>query len=582
MTVLFAALELIGGLAFFLYGMNVMSGGLGKLAGGSLERSLKKATSNPFLGMGLGAGITIAIQSSSAMTVMLVGLVNSGLMQFEQTINVIMGSNIGTTVTSWILSLSGVDGEGWLSLLKPEHFSPVVAIAGIALIMMSKKTKRQDLGKIMVGFAILMYGMKFMSGAMDGLRENEGFQSMLTAFDNPVLAVLISTVFTGIIQSSAATIGIVQTLAASGLVSFGTAIPLVLGANIGTCATALLSSVGVTREAKKVSAVHIIIKIIGTVVCLAGFFAANALLDFSFMDTNPGRAGVALIHTIFNIVNTLILFPFEKQLVRLTNLIVRPSRKEVQTEFLDERLISTPSVAVNEALAQTKKMAELARSTLNASLNMLVRYDSKTADEILKNEDVLDRYEDKLGSFLVKLSSRSMSDWDSRQVSLMLHSIGDFERLGDHAVNLLKTAQEIHDKEITFSDEAREEIQNMTDALLEIQNITVRAFTDNDRMEAAHVEPLEQVIDVLIARAKSGHIERLQTGKCTIQTGFVLSDLLTNYERISDHCSNIAVAIIETGVGSFDTHAYLNDIKTGGSRSFVEEYKAYAEKYGIA
>ena len=304
MTVLFAALELIGGLAFFLYGMNVMSGGLGKLAGGSLERSLKKATSNPILGMGLGAGITIAIQSSSAMTVMLVGLVNSGLMQFDQTINVIMGSNIGTTVTSWILSLSGVDGEGWLSLLKPEHFSPVVAIVGIALIMMSKKTKRQDLGKIMVGFAILMYGMNFMSGAMDGLRENEGFLAMLTAFDNPILAVLISTVFTGIIQSSAATIGIVQTLAATGLVSFGTAIPLVLGANIGTCATALLSSVGVTREAKKVSAVHIIIKVVGTVVCLAGFFAANALLDFSFMDTNPGRAGVALIHSIFNIVNT--------------------------------------------------------------------------------------------------------------------------------------------------------------------------------------------------------------------------------------------------------------------------------------
>ena len=458
MTVLFAALELIGGLAFFLYGMNVMSSGLGKLAGGSLERSLKKATSNPILGMGLGAGITIAIQSSSAMTVMLVGLVNSGLMQFDQTINVIMGSNIGTTVTSWILSLSGVDGEGWLSLLKPEHFSPVVAIVGIALIMMSKKTKRQDLGKIMVGFAILMYGMNFMSGAMDGLRENEGFLAMLTAFDNPILAVLISTVFTGIIQSSAATIGIVQTLAATGLVSFGTAIPLVLGANIGTCATALLSSVGVTREAKKVSAVHIIIKVVGTVVCLAGFFAANALLDFSFMDTNPGRAGVALIHSIFNIVNTIILFPFEKQLVKLTNFIVRPSRKEVQTEFLDERLISTPSVAVNEALAQTKKMAELARSTLNTSLNMLARYDSKTADEILKDEDVLDRYEDKLGSFLVKLSSRSMSDWDSRQVSLMLHSIGDFERLGDHAVNLLKTAQEIHDKEITFSDEAREEI----------------------------------------------------------------------------------------------------------------------------
>ncbi|MBQ3355503.1 MAG: Na/Pi cotransporter family protein [Oscillospiraceae bacterium] len=582
MQVILAALELIGGLAFFLYGMHVMSGGLGKMAGGSLERSLRKATSNPLLGMGLGAGITIAIQSSSAMTVMLVGLVNSGLMLFDQTINVIMGSNIGTTVTSWILTLTGVEGGGWMELLKPKNFSPIVAIIGAVLILMSKKTKRQDLGKIMVGFAVLMYGMTFMSDAMDGLKDNPSFQSMLVAFDNPLVAVLASTLFTGIIQSSAATIGIVQALTVTGLITYGNAIPLVLGANIGTCATALLSSVGVTREAKKVSVVHIIIKLIGAAVFMIGFFIADTAFDLHFLEDNPGRPGVALVHTVFNVANTALLFPFQKQLVKMTNFFVRSSKKEGVGAFLDERLISTPSIAVNEAMVQTKNMAELAQKTLEVSLELFHHFDEKAAEQIMTDEGDLDNYEDKLGSFLVKLSSRALSDHDSRQVSLMLHTIGDFERLGDHAVNLLKSAREIKDKEIVFSEDAQAEIRNMTDALNEILSLTVRAFRESDRMQAIHVEPLEQVIDVLIARSKSKHIERLQLGKCTIQTGFVLSDLLTNYERISDHCSNIAVALIETGIGSFDTHAYLNDIKTGGSRDFVDDYKRFAEKYGIA
>ena len=581
MVVLFAVLQLVGGLAFFLYGMNVMSGGLGKLAGGSLERSLKKATSNPLLGMGLGAGITIAIQSSSAMTVMLVGLVNSGLMEFSQTINVIMGSNIGTTATNWILSLAGVEGNGLISLLKPENFSPIVAIVGIGMIMMSKKTRRQDLGKILVGFAVLMYGMKFMGEAMSGLQENESFRSMLTAFDNPAIAVILSAIFTGVIQSSAATISIVQNLAFSGLVTYSTAIPLVLGANIGTCATALLSSIGVTKEAKKVSVVHITIKIIGVIVCLAGFLGLNAVFHFGFLNDNPGHAGVALIHTIFNVVNTVILFPFEKQLIRIADFIVRPAKKEETGAFLDERLLSTPSIAVNEAMGMTKRMAKLALSTLKSSLGLLKTYDADAAENILKDESELDNYEDKLGSFLVRLSSRSMSDNDSRQVSLMLHSIGDFERLGDHAVNLLKSAREINDKEIVFSPEGQAEIDNLTAALNEILELTISAFAHNDTLAATKVEPLEQVIDVLISKARSGHIDRLQQGRCTIQMGFVLSDLLTDYERISDHCSNVAVAIIETAVGSFDTHAYLNDIKTGGSRDFVNDYRAFGKKYHI-
>lgn len=580
MKVVLAALQLIGGLAFFLYGMHVMSGGLGKMAGGSLERSLRKATSNPILGMGLGAGITVAIQSSSAMTVMLVGLVNSGLMLFPQTINVLMGSNIGTTVTSWILTLTGVEGGGLMELLKPKNFSPVIAIIGAVLIMMSKKTKRQDLGKIMVGFAVLMYGMTAMSEAMSGLQDNSGFRSMLVAFDNPLIALLFSTLFTGIIQSSAATIGIVQALTVTGLITYGNAIPLVLGANIGTCATALLSSVGATKEAKKVSVVHILIKLIGTAIFMAGYFVAKAAFGLHFLADNPGRPGVALIHTVFNVTSTVLLFPFQKQLVKITNALIKPS-KNGEGAFLDERLINTPSIAVNEAMVQTKQMAVLAHKTLEQSLSLFHNYDEKAADQIVSYEDELDNYEDKLGSFLVKLSSRAVSDVDSRRVSLMLHTIGDFERLGDHAVNLLKGAQEIKEKEITFSEDAQAEIRNLTDAVNEILEMTIRAFRESDSSLAIHVEPLEQVIDVLIAQAKSAHIERLQLGKCTIQTGFVLSDLLTNYERISDHCSNIAVAVIETGLGSFDTHAYLNDIKTGGSRTFVDDYKRYAEKYGI-
>jgi len=582
MQVILAALELVGGLAFFLYGMHLMSGGLGKMAGGSLERSLRKAASNPLLGMSLGAGITVAIQSSSAMTVMLVGLVNSGLMLFSQTINVLMGSNIGTTVTSWILTLTGVEGEGWMELLKPKNFSAVVAIVGAILIMMSKKTKRQDLGKIMVGFAVLMYGMTFMSDAMKGLQNNPAFHSMLVAFDNPLIAVLFSTLFTGIIQSSAATIGIVQALTVTGLITYGNAIPLVLGANIGTCATALLSSVGVTKEAKKVSVVHIIIKLIGTAVFMIGYFVADAAFDLHFLADNPGRPGVALIHTVFNVANTALLFPFQKQLVKITDKLVGSSKRDGAGAFLDERLISTPSVAVNEAMAQTRKMAQLAQKTLEMSLELFHSFDEKAADQILTAEDDLDNYEDKLGSFLVKLSSRALSDLDSRRVSLMLHTIGDLERLGDHAVNLLNGAREIKEKEIAFSEGAQAEIRNLTNAVDEILSMTIRAFCEHDRAQASHVEPLEQVIDVLIAQSKSKHIERLQLGKCTIQTGFVLSDLLTNYERISDHCSNIAVALIETGAGSFDTHAYLNDIKTGGSRAFVDDYKRYAEKYGAA
>ena len=581
MDVLIKVLELVGGLAFFLYGMNVMSGGLGKVAGGKLENSLQRMTSNPITAMGLGAGITIAIQSSSAMTVMLVGLVNSGIMHFEQTINFIMGSNIGTTVTNWITSLSGLDANGPIALLQPANFSPLVAIIGVAMIMMSKKTRRQDLGKILVGFSVLMYGMVLMGNSVSGLKNSARFSEMLVAFESPVLCVVVSAVFTGIIQSSAATIGIVQTLATTGQITYTMAIPLVLGANIGTCMTALISSIGVTKDAKKVSVVHITIKIIGTVVCLSLFYGAAALFDFGFLDQPIGLLGVALVHTIFNVVNTVILAPFHKQLIAIANFIVRPGKKQQEFAFLDERLINTPSIAVNEANVMTGKMAVVARDTILTSLQLVANYDERKAQTVLTYEDELDMYEDKLGTFLVKLSSHSMSDNDSRQVAKLLHTIGDFERLGDHAVNLLRSAQEIREKKIVFSDQAARELRELTEALSEILELTIRSFAENDLTLAQRVEPLEQVIDAMISVAKNSHIERLQAGTCTIQTGFVWSDLLTNYERVSDHCSNIAVALIETSAGSFGTHQYLNTVKATGSHDFAAVYQEYAKKYHI-
>lgn len=570
---------LIGGLAFFLFGMNVMSDGLRKMAGGSLERSLKKITDNRWMAMLLGFVITIAIQSSSAMTVMLVGLVNSGIMQFGQTIGVIMGSNIGTTVTTWITSLSGISGSGVISMLNPKNFAPVIALLGVAMITLCKKPRRHDFGRILVGFAILMYGMVMMGNSVQELENSGSFQALLTAFNNPLVAVLISTIFTGVIQSSAGTISIVQNLALSGKITYNMAIPLVLGANIGTCVTALISSMGVNKNAKKVAIVHVIIKIIGTIVCMSLFYGASLIFRFDFIDDSVTIFGVAMIHTVFNVVNTVILFPFWKHLERLTNLLVRPSKATEETAFLDERLLSTVSIAVSEADARTNKMAQIARKTILSAISLLHNYDEKTAQAVMKYEDDLDMYEDKLGTFLVKLARKSLSERDSQEVSKMLHTIGDLERLGDHAVNLLRSAQEIHDKKISFSPQARRELENLTDALNDILNLTIDSFCEENLDMARRVEPLEQVIDLLIAEAKSAHVERLQAGTCTIEMGFVLSDLLTNYERVSDHCSNIAVALIETHAGSFGTHEYLNAVKETGSHEFAEVFRSYKEKY---
>ncbi len=579
---LFSVITLLGGLAFFLYGMHVMSTGLEKMAGGKLERILKRMTSNPFKSLLLGAGITIAIQSSSAMTVMLVGLVNSGIMQLEQTVGVIMGSNIGTTLTAWILSLAGIESENiWIKLLKPENFAPIVALIGIILLMAAKEKKKKDIGVICIGFSVLMYGMELMSAAVSPIAEIPEFQHLLTAFKNPLLGVLVGAVFTGVIQSSAASVGILQALSMTGGITCSMAFPIIMGQNIGTCVTALLSSFGTNKNAKRVVAIHMSFNIIGTVLCLSVFYGLNALFRFSFMDSVINPLGIAAAHSVFNIVTTAILLPFSRMLVKLANAVIRDNSESESYTFLDERLLNTPSFAISECNNMTVKMAELARNTIFQSIKLTADYQEKDAETILKNEDKLDLFEDKLGTYLVKLSSKALSDADSKQVSKMLHTIGDFERLGDHAVNILNVAQEIHEKKMSFSDEAEKELRQLIPALKEILEITMTAFESDDVALATRVEPLEQVIDYLIAEIKRNHIERLQTGKCTIEMGFVLSDMLTNFERVSDHCSNIAVAMIEVDRNSFGTHEYLSGVKSMNDEQFNTCFSAYCEKYGV-
>ena len=582
---IFSLFTLCGGIAFFLYGMTVMSSRLEKLAGGRLEQMLRKMTDNPFKSLLLGAGITIAIQSSSAMTVMLVGLVNSGIMQLGQTVGVIMGSNVGTTLTAWILSLSGIDSESlWLQLLKPENFAPVIALAGVIMRTASSDGRRRSAGSIMVGFALLMTGMEMMKEAVSPLADMPEFTSILTAFTNPFLGVIVGAIFTGIIQSSAASVGILQALSMTGGITYGMALPIIMGQNIGTCVTALLSSIGVNRNARRVSVIHISFNLIGTAVCLAAFYGGNLIFHYAFLEAAIDPAGVALVHSIFNIATTALLLPFSRQLERLAYLIIKEdmqeSSKEVYT-FVDSRLLATPSVAIAECANRTVEMARLAEDTFLRSLTLLDKFDEKVAEKVTAKEDQLDRYEDQLGTFLVQLSSKALSESDSRNISKQLHTIGDFERIGDHAVNLLSTAREIHEKDIRFSGTAEKELTVLTAALKEILRVTTKAFAENDLLLAARVEPLEQVIDGLIADIKSNHIARLQKGNCTIEMGFVLSDLLTNCERVSDHCSNIAVAQIETAQNAYQAHEYLNALKHDGSVAFREAFESYRREFAV-
>lgn len=578
---IFSFITLFGGLALFLFGMNQMSASLEKLAGGKMEAILNKMTSNRFAGLALGAAITIAIQSSSAVTVMLVGLVNSGIMDIGNTVGVIMGSNIGTTVTAWIMSLIGVSSSNvFVRMLKPESFSPIMALIGVIMMMTCKSSKKKDIGNILVGFAVLMYGMTFMSSSVAPLAHSPKFETLLTAFRNPFLGILVGLTVTAVIQSSAASVGMLQALALTGSITWDMAIPIIMGQNIGTCATALISSIGVNRNAKRVAAIHISFNIIGTIIFMVIYFIVNATIDLPFLSRAIAPVGVAMFHSVFNICTTAMLLPFTKQLVKLAKRIVK-TEPEKQVAFLDERLLKTPSVAIAECSKQENEMALLSKDSLVKAMNLLLQFDEKEAEGVRDLEAEVDVFEDHIGSYLVKVSGNELSDHDGKEVSLMLHTISNFERISDHALNVMQTAQELHDKRLKFSDMAYEELDILVSAMTEILDITYTAFTESDYTLAQKIEPLEEVIDGMTERIKSNHTERLKNGTCTIQNGFILNDLLNALERASDHCSNIGVAMIELRQYSFDTHEYLEEAKDMSNPVFRGFYEMFKDKYYI-
>lgn len=580
---IYSVCTLCGGLAFFLFGMHIMSQSLEKIAGGKLEATLKKMTSNPFKSLALGAGITIAVQSSSAMTVMLVGLVNSGIMQLEQTVGVIMGSNIGTTLTAWLLSTAGIKSDNvFISMLKPENFAPVVALVGIIILMMSKNKKKQDIGTILVGFAVLMYGMELMKNAVSPLAEMDDFSNLLTAFNNPILSVAFGALFTGIIQSSAASVGILQALALTGTISYRMAIPIIMGQNIGTCVTALLSSIGVNKNAKRVTVVHMSFNIIGTIVCLTAFYGLDALIHFSFVDKPIGAVEIAAIHSIFNIVTTLILLPFSNQLIDLAKKLIPDHGKVQENVLLDKRLISTPPLAVSQCREKTIEMAVSAKDALQEALRAMFDFSDKAVRSVEEKEQKLDDMEDKLSTFLLELSAVSLTDSDSRTVTELLHSISDFERISDHAINMIEIAQEMERNDQIFSQNARSDFSTLFAALYEISELTVKAFSDNSIALAQNVEPLEEVIDGLTSAIRDKHIVRLRSGECSPELGVYLSDVLINCERVSDHCSNVAVSIIQLSKANLNSHVYLNELKAERTEQFVKAFNAFNQKYRLS
>lgn len=580
---IFSIFTLFGGLAFFLYGMKVMSDGLEKSSNGKLNKNLNKITKNRFVALLFGAGMTVAVQSSSAVTVMLVGLVNSGLLEFGQTIGVLMGSNIGTTLTAWILSLAGIDSDViWLNLLKPKNFSPLFAFIGIIMVMMSKKEKWKNLGSVLVGFAVLMFGMTLMSDAMEPLSEMPEFTNLLTAFSNPIIAVLFGAVFTGIIQSSAASVAILQALSISGGVTYGMAIPIIMGQNIGTCVTALISSIGVSRNAKKVSVVHLSFNIFGTLICLIPFCLGDMIFNWKFTDMDINPLMIAIVHSIFNVVTTVILLPFAKQLERLANWVIKDKDTEPSKEvILDERTLSVPTVAVNKSFDVTVDMCALAKEAFIKAEGQLKGYSDETAIEIDGMETRLDNLEDLLGTYMMKLSKIGVSEEDTKRITKILHTVDDFERIGDHAVGLNKVGKELFDKQTAFSENAQKELSVISDAVKELLEITTESFRTGDVELAGSVEPLRKVISKLILTAKRKHINRLQDGRCTIELGFALNDALTSFDRTAGHCSNIAVAVIEANHGTFDTHEYLHAVKEQNNELYLQKYEEYSLKFSI-
>ena len=578
---IFDVLSLIGGLALFLYGMNVMGNSLEKKAGGQLKAILGKMTDNPAKGFLLGLIVTSIIQSSSATTVMVVGFVNSGIMTLHQAVGPIMGANVGTTITGWILSLTAIKGGGIMDLFKPDAFVPVLAFIGIYLLMFSKKNKSKDTAAILLGFATLMTGMSAMSDAVAGLKEVPEFTSILTLFSNPILGVLAGAVLTAIIQSSSASVGILQAISATGVVTFGTAIPLVMGMAIGTCITAVLSSIGANKNAKRTTLVHLYFNIFGTIAALAIFYGANAIFKFDFVDNTANEVGIAIVNTTYKVFCVVMWSPMLGLLEKLAVKSIKDTDEKEKYEVLDERLFATPAVAVERCNDVTVTMADISVQAIEKALTMISKYDENIGEEILKAEKKADKYEDKLGSYLVKVSALELSDEDSNETTKLLHIISDFERISDHAVNVLKSAEEIAEKKLTFSEKAQAELATLSQAISEIVKLAYKSFAENDLDAATKVEPLEQVVDDLKGRIKAKHIRRLQEGRCTVELGFVLNDILTDLERVSDHCSNIAGLVLEMNHSEMDIHKYLKKVKKDPDGEFAALFESYSQKYSL-
>ncbi len=579
---IFDVLALIGGLCLFLFGMNLMGDALERSAGNKLRSLLEKLTTSKAAGLLTGLAVTAVIQSSSATTVMVVGFVNSGLMTLKQAINVIMGANVGTTVTAWLLSLGGIESSNvFVQLLKPTSFTPILALIGIGLHMFSKSDKKKEIGTIFLGFATLMFGMDAMSDAVSGLRDVPQFQELFIMFKNPVLGVLAGAILTAIIQSSSASVGILQALASTGQVSFGAAVPIIMGQNIGTCVTALISSVGTNKNARRAAFVHLFFNIIGTVIVLIVFSIVTAILKPVILDESATYMGIAVCHSIFNVVCTALLLPMSGLLEKLVYKLVPEDKKVEETPLLDERLLVTPPIALEQCEHRAGDLANFAASAIRDSLEVLSNYTPELAASIRENEELSDQYEDLLNTYLVKLSSHQISAADSEEAAKLLKIIGDFERISDHSVNILASAEEMREKNISLTPAAARELSVICGAVEEITGLALDAFLNNDLEAAAKVEPLEEVVDDLREKLRSRHIQRLQQGECTIIAGFIWSDLLTNLERTADHCSNIAGCVIDMASENLNLHESLREMRTT-SEEFKKSYKSYHEKYSIA
>ena len=576
---------LLGGIALFLFGMSLMGEGLKKVAGSRLELVLYKLSSTPLKGVLLGTGVTAVIQSSSATSVMVVGFVNSGMMKVRQAIGVIMGAIVGTSVTGWILCLSSLEGgSGVVQLLSTEVLTGVVAVIGIILRMFNSKASNRHVGEILLGFAVLMYGMSSMSGAVSPLRESEAFIRILTSFSNPILGILVGVVFTSILQSASAAVGILQALAVTGAITFEIALPIIMGIAIGAAVPVLLSALGANLHGKRTAFIYLLIDVLGVLIWSLLFYGANAIVHFTFLDTVMSSVSIALMNTLFRLATVIVLLPCIGLMEKLMETLFPDTGahpEEQDMDRLEERFLQHPALSIEQSRLVTNAMAQRAEGNLLMAMSLRSRFSDKDFRQVAETESIIDRYEDKLGTYLMKITSKSLSETQSEEVSKFLHTISDFERISDHALNISEAAKEIHDKNLQLSPEACHELDVMESAVQEILNIAVSAFVDNDPQRAARVEPLEEIIDGLCDEMKSHHVDRLQSGACTLNQGFVFNDLLTNYERVADHCSNVAVAIIELESDSFDTHEYLSSVRAMKSHSFAQYFEEYKQRFHL-